>query len=78
MSENYEHVMQAALSLPVAEQLLIADALLGSAQREESEEWRKAWSAELQRRADEFDAHPESGMSWEEVKAFARRSAKRA
>jgi len=61
-------VRQAALALPPADRLALATELLGSVEGTDSE-WESAWSAELDRRAAEADAHPEQGVPWPVVRA---------
>jgi putative addiction module component (TIGR02574 family) len=73
-SHSYDDVIDAALSLPEDQRLLIADALVNSVEPQ-SQSWRDDWREELARRAREFDANPSSGLSWDEVKANARRRA---
>jgi putative addiction module component (TIGR02574 family) len=61
-------VRQAALALPPSDRLALATELLSSVEGTDAD-WEAAWSAELDRRASEADAHPEQGIPWPVVRA---------
>jgi putative addiction module component (TIGR02574 family) len=73
---SFQEVLEAALKLPEGQRELLADLMLGSVESEFP--ICEAWLAEIRRRSRQFDENPASGIPWEEVKAFARRSTKSA
>jgi putative addiction module component (TIGR02574 family) len=75
MLGSYDEAMQAALSLPEDQRVLIVDVLINSVQQPQSQAWCAAWLSEIQQRSREFDENSSSAVPWEEVRANARRRA---
>ena len=72
MSPSTEQLFSSALSLPEADRLELAEALLAATEPPPPEPSGDAWSAELQRRSDEIDAGKAILSPWEEVKRRVR------
>lgn len=64
-----QRILEEALRLPEADQLEIASRLLASATPDLNPVPDDEWVAELRRRKEEYLAHPETGISWEKLKA---------
>ncbi len=72
MSPTTEQLLNSALTLPEAERLELAEALLAASHPPVPEPTGEAWLAELYRRSAEIDAGKAPLLSWEEVKQRAR------
>ena len=69
MSPSGTTLLESVLSLPEAERLAIAEALLSSLPDDDLAELDDAaFAAELQRRSDEMDKDPSVCIPWSEVK----------
>ena len=68
MSPAAASLLNSAMSLPEAERLAIADALLSSVPEDATELDDVAFVEELRRRSEEMDIDPSAYIPWEEVK----------
>jgi putative addiction module component (TIGR02574 family) len=72
MSPISEQLLTSALTLPEAERLELAEALLAASEPPSSGASGAAWLAELDRRSAEIDAGVAALASWSEVKQRVR------
>ena len=70
-------VLSAALALPPDERLALASELLASVEQPWTDEWERAWAAELDRRAEDLESGRVKGIPWEEVRERLRASLER-
>ena len=70
-------VLSAALALPPDERLALASELLASVEQPWTDEWERAWAAELDRRAEDLESGRVKGIPWEEVRQRLRASLER-
>jgi putative addiction module component (TIGR02574 family) len=70
--QTCEQVIQAALSLPEDQRILVTDALLQSLQSGDAHPLHESWLVEIERRSREYDEGQVVAIPWEEVKASAR------
>jgi len=66
-----ERLLKLAMELEPAERLSLATKLLDSVEEPESEEWSKAWAAELDRRIQSLRDGTAETVSWETVREEA-------
>jgi putative addiction module component (TIGR02574 family) len=71
---NYEAVLSAANQLAPADQLRLIDALWDRVPPEADAPFSDEWLAEIDRRMDEFERHPDKTVPWSQVRdeAMAR------
>jgi putative addiction module component (TIGR02574 family) len=72
MSPSTEQVLQAALSLPSAEQVELIEALIAAQDEADPQPLDEAWMAEIHRRSAEFDAGKATPIPWSVVRERAR------
>jgi putative addiction module component (TIGR02574 family) len=65
---TYEAVLSAANQLPPADQLRLIDALWDRVPPEAEAPFSEEWLAEIDRRMDEFERHPEKTVPWSQVR----------
>ena len=71
-------LLQQILALPVEDREHIVDVVLASISEELPPQLSPADQAEILRRAEQFDKHPETFLSWDQVKEkLARQRAER-
>ena len=70
-------VLSAALALPPDERLALASELLASVEQPWTDEWERAWAAELDRRAEDLESGRVKGIPWDEVRQRLRASLER-
>lgn len=68
MSPTADSLLKSALSLPEAERVAIADALLSSLPDDEVDADEEAFLKELHRRSEEMDNDPSASIAWEDLK----------
>jgi len=68
MDASTKTVFDAALALPEAERAALADQLLASLSPDGDMD-EEELTAELERRASEFESDPSGGIPWEQLKA---------
>jgi putative addiction module component (TIGR02574 family) len=68
---NYDAVLSAASNLPPADQLRLIDALWDQVPPEAEAPFSEEWLAEIDRRMDEFEKHPENTVPWSQVRDAA-------
>jgi putative addiction module component (TIGR02574 family) len=71
---TYENVLSAANQLPPADQLRLIEALWDRVPPDIDAPFSDEWLAEIDRRMDEFEKHPENSVAWSVVRdeAMAR------
>jgi putative addiction module component (TIGR02574 family) len=73
MTQNVEHVLNAALSLSDDEQLQLASALMSAIDERGIRPFDDDWLVEIQRRSAEYDAGAAEVIERADLKASARR-----
>ena len=71
---DYESVLSAASELPPGDRLRLIDALWDTVPADAEAPFSAEWLAEIDRRMDEFERHPENTVTWSQVRdeAMAR------
>lgn len=64
---HLEQLIAQATELPVADRIVLMDAIRDSLPEEEASQFDPEWLAEIQRRSAEYDAGKVKGIPWEEV-----------
>ena len=65
---SFESVLSAANQLPPADQLRLIDALWDHVPPDTDAPFSEEWLAEIDRRMDEFERHPEKTVPWSQVR----------
>ena len=72
MSPDTEQILQTALSLPMAEQIELIDALIAAVDEADPQPLDDVWMAEIRRRSAEYDAGKVTPIPWSVVRERAR------
>lgn len=72
MTAQYDRVLRAALQLSDDERARLADILLETLEPATESGVDEAWTAEIERRSDEFDAGKVAPILWNKVRESAR------
>jgi putative addiction module component (TIGR02574 family) len=75
MTPTLEQILDAALALPDAERLEVAEALLASLQPDNRPPFDESWREVIRRRSAEVRSGQVTSIPWEEVKRRAREKA---
>ena len=73
MAPKTEEILEFAKALSPDEQVELIEALVAGLDERDPQPLSQAEMDLLDRRIANMDAHPESGLTWEEVKAHVRR-----
>jgi putative addiction module component (TIGR02574 family) len=73
MDTSFDHVLQAALTLPDAQRAELVDTLIGTLPPEGGLPFDDHWLGEIAKRSREYDQGLVTAVPWEEVKARARK-----